>query len=41
MKNKSNLFDIVLADFGLAAEISNDPNKFAYKKCGTPGYVLF
>ena len=39
VKNEKSLCDIILTDFGLASCIINDPDKFIFKRCGTPGYV--
>ena len=35
MRSKSNDYDVVIADFGLAQEIKK---KFIHIRCGTPGY---
>lgn len=35
LRSKSNEYDIVIADFGLAQEIKK---KFLHIRCGTPGY---
>lgn len=35
LRSKSNDFDIVIADFGLAQELKK---KFLHIRCGTPGY---
>ena len=36
LKDKSDTFDLKLADFGLASTLTSD---FAFTRCGTPGYV--
>ena len=38
LRQKGNLNDIVLGDFGLADFYKFDGN-YLYKRCGTPGYV--
>ena len=35
LRSKSNEYDIVIADFGLAQEVKK---KFIHIRCGTPGY---
>ena len=40
LRDKSNIHDIVLADFGLATElIPGKESEILFKRCGTPGYV--
>ena len=39
VKSKDNLFDIVLADFGLSAKFPKKIDKMLFKRCGTPGYI--
>jgi calcium-dependent protein kinase len=36
LKDRSDDFDIKLADFGLGCFVSND---IVFRRCGTPGYV--
>ena len=41
LRDKANIHDIVLADFGLADElIPGEEDKILFKRCGTPGYVF-
>jgi serine/threonine protein kinase len=37
LKDKRNITDIRIIDFGLAA--STEDKELIYKRCGTPGYV--
>ncbi|KRW99502.1 Protein kinase-like domain [Pseudocohnilembus persalinus] len=39
IRDKKNISDIVLADFGLSFEIDTPYEDIIYKRCGTPGYV--
>ena len=39
VKSKDNLFEIILADFGLATKLTKNTSKILFKRCGTPGYV--
>jgi len=39
VKNKDNVHEIVLADFGLATKLTKNKEKILFKRCGTPGYV--
>ncbi len=39
LKDKNNLFDIVIADFGLATRYDINPSEIFFKRCGTPGFV--
>ena len=39
LKDKGNLFDIVIADFGLATRYDISPSEIFFKRCGTPGFV--
>lgn len=36
LRNHENNFDVVLADFGLAASLNEE---LLFKRCGTPGFV--
>ena len=36
LKNKDDLTDIIIADYGLATFIEGE---ILFKRCGTPGYV--
>lgn len=38
LRSRQTDHDIVIADFGLAAEYS-DPSKVKIKRCGTPGFI--
>jgi serine/threonine protein kinase len=39
LKNNNYIEDIVLADFGLASQVTKNVNEIFFKRCGTPGYV--
>lgn len=39
LRKKHDLFNIVIADFGLATEIKIPPSQILFKRCGTPGFV--
>ena len=39
LRDESNIYDIVLADFGLAAKIHQPEEEILFKRCGTPGFV--
>lgn len=39
VKSKDNLYEIILADFGLATKLTKNKEKILFKRCGTPGYV--
>ena len=39
LKNKTDLTDIVIADFGLATRYDIPPSEIFFKRCGTPGFV--
>ena len=39
VKSKDNIFDIVLADFGLSSKLPKSIDKVIFTRCGTPGYV--
>ena len=39
VKSKDNVYEIVLADFGLATKLNKSIGKILFKRCGTPGYV--
>jgi calcium/calmodulin-dependent protein kinase I len=39
LQNTSNIYDIVLADFGLATKIKQPVEEILFKRCGTPGFV--
>lgn len=39
LRNEGDYFDIVIADFGLAAFKSEENSKILFKRCGTPGFV--
>jgi len=39
LRDSSNIFDIVLADFGLSAKLKQPIEDILFKRCGTPGFV--
>ena len=39
LQNSSHVYDIVLADFGLATKIKKPVEEILFKRCGTPGFV--
>ena len=39
LKDKSNMCDIVIADFGLATRFDIPASEIFFKRCGTPGFV--
>ena len=39
LQDTSNIYDIVLADFGLATKIKQPVEEILFKRCGTPGFV--
>lgn len=39
LRKKNDMFDIVIADFGLASEIKIPTSQIFFKRCGTPGFV--
>ena len=39
LRKKNDLFNIVIADFGLSTEIKLPPSQIFFKRCGTPGFV--
>ena len=39
LKSNNNIEELVLADFGLASQVTKNANEIFYKRCGTPGYV--
>lgn len=39
LRDESEIYDIVLADFGLATKIKQPMEEILFKRCGTPGFV--
>ena len=39
LRNKLDIHEIILADFGLSAFTNKPPNEIFFKRCGTPGFV--
>lgn len=39
LRDSSNVYDIVLADFGLSTIINQPIEDILFKRCGTPGFV--
>lgn len=39
LRNKDEIHDIIIADFGLSSFVKQNVNEVLFKRCGTPGYV--
>ncbi len=39
LKSDDNIYDVLLADFGLSSFTDLPPNEILFKRCGTPGFV--
>ena len=39
LRNKIDIYDIVIADFGLSAFTNQNVSQIFFKRCGTPGFV--
>ena len=39
LRTGENIYDIVLADFGLSSPIDIKANEVLFRRCGTPGFV--